>query len=236
MVTATTDNCTGAPTVTFLGDVLSNQTCANRETITRTFQAADACGNSATCSQTITVNDQTPPGITCPTNVSVSCASAVPTANTASVTVGNDNCNGIAPTITFLGDAISNQTCANRETITRTFQVSDACGNTASCAQIITVNDQTPPSIVCPTNVSVSCASAVPTANAASVTVGNDNCNGAAPTVTYLGDVISNQTCANRETITRTFQAADACANTATCAQTITVNDQTRPASFVHLM
>src|SRR4029078_5782521 len=38
-----------------------------------------------------------------------------------------------------------------------------------------------------------------------------------------------NQTCANRFTITRTYHAFDACGNSASCSQTIVVNDRTSP-------
>jgi hypothetical protein len=72
------DNCNGIPTITHLGDVISNQTCANRYTITRTYRATDECGNSSSCAQTITVNDVTPPTITCPPNVTTACAGGSP--------------------------------------------------------------------------------------------------------------------------------------------------------------
>ncbi|MFN8288688.1 MAG: PKD-like domain-containing protein [Chitinophagaceae bacterium] len=225
-VTGVSDNCGGAVTITWQGDVISNQTCANRYTITRTYRATDVCGNFAECTQTITVNDQTPPVLTCPPNITVSCASAVPAANIASVTGVSDNCGG-AVTVTWQGDVISNQTCANRYTITRTYRATDVCGNFAECTQIITVNDQTPPVITCPAPVTVSCASAVPAPNTGAVTA-TDNCGGAI-TITWRSDVISNQTCANRYTITRTYRATDVCGNFAECTQIITVNDQTPP-------
>ncbi|MBL7747458.1 MAG: HYR domain-containing protein, partial [Chitinophagaceae bacterium] len=224
-VTAT-DNCAGVVTITHQGDVISGQTCANRYTITRTYRATDVCGNFAECTQIITVNDQTPPNITCPAPVTVSCASAVPAPNTASVTA-TDNCAGVV-TVTHIGDVISAQTCANRYTITRTYRATDVCGNFAECTQIITVNDQTPPTLTCPAPVTVSCASAVPVPNIASVTGVSDNCAGVV-TVTHVGDVISAQTCANRYTITRTYRATDVCGNFAECTQIITVNDQTPP-------
>ena len=224
-VTAVT-NCGGAaPTVTVAADVISGLTCANNYVITRVFTATDACG-SATCAQTITVNDQTAPTVTCPASVTVTCAGSVPAANPASV-VTSDGCGG-AVTVTFVSDVITNQTCPSRYTITRTYQAVDACGNVATCAQTITVNDQTAPTVTCPASVTVTCASLVPAANPASV-VASDGCGGAV-TVVFVGDVISNQTCANRYTITRTYRATDLCGNVTTCAQIITVNDlQTAP-------
>ncbi|MBK6937492.1 MAG: HYR domain-containing protein [Chitinophagaceae bacterium] len=220
------DNCPGV-VVTHIGDVISNQTCANRYTITRTYRATDAANNFSECTQVITVNDQTPPAMTCPAPVTVSCASAVPAVNIAAVTGVSDNCGGTV-TVTHVGDVISNQTCANRYTITRTYRATDVCGNFTECTQVITVNDQTPPAMTCPAPVTVSCASAVPVPNIAAVTGVSDNCGGTV-TVTHVSDVISNQTCANRYTITRTYRATDVCGNFTQCTQIITVNDQTPP-------
>jgi hypothetical protein len=81
--------------------------------------------------------------------------------------------------------------------------------------------------ITCPVSVTVSCAAAVPAPNTALVTA-TDNCAGGV-TVVFVSDVISSQTCANRYTITRTYRATDVCGNSATCTQTIIVNDQTAP-------
>ena len=221
----TSDNCGGAVSVVSLGDVISNQTCANRYTITRTYRASDFCGSTATCSQTITVNDIAAPSITCPANIVVSCASAVPAPDPASITA-TDLCGG-AVTVVLVGDVITPGICANRFTVTRTYLATDLCGNLATCAQIITVNDITAPSITCPANVTVSCASAVPPASPASV-IATDLCGGAV-TLVLVDDVITPGTCANRFTVTRTYSATDLCFNTATCAQIITVNDITAP-------
>ncbi len=190
---------------------------------TTTVNVTSSAG--ASCSFTVTVNDTQPPTITCPANATVSCAAAVPAPNTASVTA-SDNCPGV--TVVFVSDVVSAQTCANRYTVTRTYRATDVAGNTATCTQIITVNDITPPTMTCPAAVTVSCASAVPAPNVASVTGVSDNCAGVV-TVTFVSDVISGQTCANRYTITRTYRATDICGNSATCTQTITVNDVTAP-------
>ncbi len=219
------DNCGGSSTVTFVGDVITNQTCANRFLVNRTYQATDACGNTETCTQIITVFDNTPPSITCPANITVQCASLIPANNPASV-VSSDNCAG-GSTVTFVGDVVSNQTCVNRFTLTRTYQAIDVCGNTATCAQTITVFDNSTPSITCPANITVQCAADVPANNPGSV-ITSDNCAGGA-TVTFVGDVVSSQTCTNRFTLTRTYQSTDACGNSATCAQTITVFDNSTP-------
>ncbi len=221
----TADNCGGTVLVVSLGDVITNQICPNRFTLTRTYRASDPCSNSATCSQTITVNDITPPSITCPANVSVSCASTVPPVATGSVTT-SDLCGGTV-SVVHLGDITTPGTCANRFSIARTYQATDLCGNSGTCAQTITVNDITPPSITCPANVTVSCASAVPPVATGSVTT-SDLCGGTV-SIVHLGDITTPGTCANRFSIARTYQATDVCGNSGTCAQTITVNDITPP-------
>ncbi|HJW31569.1 MAG TPA: hypothetical protein VJ508_20230, partial [Saprospiraceae bacterium] len=223
-VTAT-DNCNGVPVITFVDDVTSNQTCVNRYTITRTYRATDECGNSGTCTQIITVNDNTAPTLTCPAAITVQCTSQVPAPNPGSVTA-TDNCNGV-PVITFVSDVTTGQTCNSRYSLTRTYRATDECGNSATCTQVITVFDNTIPTITCPAGITVQCASLVPAPNTALVTT-SDNCNGV-PTVTFVSDVTSNQTCSNRYALTRTYQAADQCGNTATCTQVITVFDNTIP-------
>ncbi|MBK9464145.1 MAG: HYR domain-containing protein [Chitinophagaceae bacterium] len=223
-VTGVSDNCGGVVTVTFISDVISNQTCANRYTITRTYRATDVCGNFAECTQIITVNDVTPPTLTCPAPITVSCAGAVPAPNIASVTGVSDNCGGVV-TVTFISDVISNQTCANRYTITRTYRATDVCGNFAQCTQIITVNDVTAPVITCPANITVttpvgSCSAVVnftPTAT--------DNCGGA---VTIVSSPASGSAFPIGTT-TVTSTATDACGNTSTCTFTVTVNDGQLP-------
>jgi hypothetical protein len=125
--------------------------------------------------------------------------------------------------VTHVGDVYSSSPCQ----ISRTYLATDACGNTATCVQIITLSDAVPPVITCPTTVTVSCTNQVPPPLPFGGTV-SDNCGGT-PTVVHVGDVISGQTCANRYTITRTYRATDACGNTATCAAIIIVNDQTGP-------
>lgn len=221
-----TDNCTGLVTVALVNDVVSNQTCPNRYTVTRTYMATDICGNTAICTQVITVNDQKPPSITCPAPVSVSCAAAVPAPDPQSV-ITSDNCGG-SVTVTFVNDVISNQTCANRYTITRTYMAADICGNTATCTQTITVNDQTAPTITCPADITVYLAADANTCGTTvswTVPTASDNCSGTPDVKSdhQPGDVFS----VGKTVVT--YTATDACGNTATCSFNVTVVDQTPP-------
>jgi hypothetical protein len=97
------------------------------------------------CNFTITVVDNEKPVITqCAADLTVSCAANVPSPD-ISLVKATDNCGSV--TISHVGDVISNQTCANRFTLTRTYLATDSHGNTATCSQVITVNDIVPPQI-----------------------------------------------------------------------------------------
>jgi hypothetical protein len=108
-----------------------------------TLTVTDAFGATATCTAVVSVFDNLSPTITCAVNSRVNCASDVPAVNINSVTAA-DNCSVI---VTHIGDVITNQTCANRFTLTRTYKATDPSGNFVTCAQVITVNDDTPPQI-----------------------------------------------------------------------------------------
>src|SRR5204863_3933328 len=131
----TSDNCGGAVTVTFVCDVISAQTCANRYIITRTYKATHLCFPTRRSSDLITVDDETLPGITCPLPVTVQCASLVPVAGEGTGMTSDHGDGAVA--VTFVSDVISAQTCANRYTITRTYKATDVCGNFATCTQVI---------------------------------------------------------------------------------------------------
>jgi hypothetical protein len=207
-----TDNC-GTPTVTCVQGPLVGGACGG--TVTNTYTATDACGNTAVCTQVITVNDTTDPMITCPAGFSVQCLEDVPACNPGNA-MATDNC-GI-PTITCVQGPLVGGACGG--TITNTYTATDACGNTAVCTQVITVNDTTDPVIVCPADVTVACLQDVPAADI-TLPVTSDNCQ-APLVVTHEGDDVQATQC-DGGTIIRTYRVTDACGNFAECEQTITV-------------
>jgi hypothetical protein len=209
------DACNGA-TVNQLTDVTVVNGCT--KTITRTWDATDACNNhSATVSQVITIVDTTPPVIgAAGGNATIECtASPSFTPPTAS-----DACNGA--TVNQLTDVTVVNGCT--KTITRTWDATDACNNhSATVSQVITIVDTTPPVIgAAGGNATIECTASPsftpPTAS--------DACNGA--TVNQLTDVTVVNGCT--KTITRTWDATDACNNhSATVSQVITIVDTTPP-------
>ncbi len=109
--------------------------------------AADCCGNDATiCEDTADVNDAMNPVIACPADVTIECSESTAPSNTG-MAGATDNCPGTIE-ITWTDEIIPGA-CASSKTIERTWTATDACGNTDTCLQTITVQDTTAPSIVC---------------------------------------------------------------------------------------
>ena len=228
---------TGPYTVTWISDVESSpKTCDNKYTITRTYRATDShTPTPATqdCSQIITVFDNTPPSITCPPAVTVECASLIPAAATdyakfvAQGGTASDNCTG-GVTITHVIDEVTNQSCGNRYTLTRTYRATDLCGNSTDCQQVITINDQTAPTFTAPANVNIPCDASTDPDFTGRPTIDIGNCGGTNNTATY-SDVITPGSCANNYSIARTWRVSDQCGNHTEHVQTITLEDKTPP-------
>lgn len=204
----------GIPAVTFVSDVSDGNTCP--EIITRTYRVTDDFGNFIDVTQTITVDDTTNPTASNPAPVSVQCISDVPVTNIAAVTDEADNCT-VAPVVAFVSDVSDGNTCP--EIITRTYSVTDNCGNSINVIHIITVDDTTNPTASNPAPISVQYIGDVPAANVSDVTDEADNCS--TPVVAFVSDVSDGNT--NPEIITRTYSVTDDCGNTINVAQTITV-------------
>ncbi|MDD3875529.1 MAG: HYR domain-containing protein, partial [Bacteroidales bacterium] len=183
------------------------------------WTVTDGAGNTASCVQIVTVVDNVNPSIICPANVTVytdnaSCSATNVTLGTPSV---NDNCTIVsitnnAPSIFPIGTTIV------------TWTVTDGAGNTATCNQTVTVEDNENPSIICPPDVTV-----IPDAgicSASNVILGtpsvDDNCTivsitNNAPSIFPIGTTIV------------TWTVTDGAGNTATCNQTVTVEDNENP-------
>jgi uncharacterized repeat protein (TIGR01451 family) len=185
-------------------------------------------GNTSTKTITFTVEDQTAPSITCPANVVTttdagSCSATVDP-GTATAT---DNCDS-TPTI---GGTRSDNQPLNapypKGVTTITWTATDDAGNSSSCQQTVTVNDEEPPAISCPADITVGndagqCGAVV----TYTAPVGTDNCAGA-NTVQTAGLPSGSQFPVG--TTTNTFEVTDASGNKTSCSFTVTVNDVENP-------
>lgn len=110
-----------------------------------TVTATDTGGLSTNASVTVVVLDLEPPVITCTTSKVVPCS----TAWDFDAPLAVDNCGPVKVTAT---ETLTNLACGNTFSATRFWAARDASGNSATCAQTVTVLDTTPPNIVCPSN------------------------------------------------------------------------------------
>ncbi|PHN04557.1 T9SS type A sorting domain-containing protein [Flavilitoribacter nigricans] len=212
------DNCS-----TVMVDCVESQLTGNAcsGSLTRTFTANDECGNSAMCVQTVTILDDIAPELTCPDDITIECGASTDPADNGMASC-SDNCNdGTGPSFTDSVD--DSDPCA--VVITRTWTCADACGNTSTCDQIITITDTTPPAIDCPADITIQCGTPTDPGNTGMASC-SDSCNeGSGPTFTDIVD--DSNPCA--VVITRTWSCTDACGNTSTCEQIITIVDTGSP-------
>jgi len=197
------------------------------------WTATDSAGNSASCDQTVVILDNENPTITCPANITTNtepgACSATVNPGTATAT---DNCgDGNPPTVT--GTRSDNQPLNApypKGTTTIHWTATDSAGNSASCNQTVTVNDNEAPAISCPANITRSTDSGVCAANInPGMATATDNCDN--PTVTGTrSDGQPLNAPYPKGTTTITWTATDSSGNQSSCTQTITVNDTEPPA------
>ncbi|MFK7806912.1 MAG: hypothetical protein AB8F74_03835, partial [Saprospiraceae bacterium] len=99
----------------------------------------------ATCIQEITIEDTTPPTISCAPPQTLECG--LDSLIFFGTPIAFDDCDPSAPVITFV-DA-STPGCGNTGVFTRTWSATDACDNTATCQEVITIIDTTSPVVNC---------------------------------------------------------------------------------------
>ena len=206
------DNCDTQLTVA-MNSVTNDLDCGYE--IIRTWSTADACGNEASASQTSTYVDSTDPvSSNEPSDMSVECGADVPFSEPSFT----DNCEDEL-------DVVFAETSGNFSVcgydITRTWTASDVCGNQKVVSQTITISDTTAPNLLgMPSDMEVSC-DAVPAPVGVSA---SDNCD---DDVNVEFSETSTEGCPH--TITRTWTATDACGNTVSESQVLTVVDTTNP-------
>jgi hypothetical protein len=166
--------------------------------------------------QVITIEDTAPPVVVCPSDIVLNCGESTDTSATGAVIIISD-CSDV--TIIY-SDSITGS-CP--QILTRSWSIFDACGNSITCEQIITINDVQAPTIICPPDTMLTCGSLVDT-SATGVAVAIDSCSSV--TVTYEDEFSGG--CS--QTVTRTWTATDECGNSATCKQIIEVVDDSPPA------
>jgi len=187
-----------------------------RQVIIRTWTATDDCGNETTHTQTITIPpDDVPPVLSdMPADLNLICTDPIPPADMITAT---DDCTD--PIEVVFEETDDMGVCPDPRIITRTWTAMDACMNETTYTQTITVApDVTPPVFSdMPADVNLTCLDEIPPPPTVTAT---DDCDGTIPAVLTLG---TSGVCPEPTVITRTWTATDACMNTTTYTQTITI-------------
>ena len=220
------DNCSTGLSAT--GTVAAETGSGCTYSTTKSWTVTDECGNTGTATQTVTyTRDTTVPVIT------LAAASAVnpacnPTAAQIAAAFGGatvtDNCSTGLVALGTVGEETGSGCTFS---ITKSWTVTDACGNTGTASQTVTyTRDITPPVITCPAPVTVN---------------GNGQCN----VTVVIGTATATDNCGGIPTITNnapasfpvgtttvTWTATDGCGNTSTCTQLVTVKGQINVIKF----
>ena len=184
---------------------------------TVTWTVTDRSGNSATATQIVTVLDTQNPTIATLAATSVNADAGVCTYASSQLTkpTAADNCS-VASVVAFPASLALGSNSV-------TWTATDGSGLTTTSTQTVTVVDDQKPTVIAPSNVTVS---ANVSCNATGVDLGipttTDNCSVAstsndAPATFPLGDT------------TVTWTVTDGSGNTATATQTVTVVDNQKP-------
>ncbi|NNM25264.1 MAG: hypothetical protein HKO59_04640 [Phycisphaerales bacterium] len=147
VVTLTAEVSGGAGEVTYLWSTgETTPTIDVTEPDTYSVTVTDATG-MCEASDSIVIEagaDDAAPVIDCPADTSVDCSASTDPADTGTA-IATDDCD-VDPGVSH-SDEVTPGACAGDFTITRTWTAMDATGNTATCVQMITVTDTTPPAI-----------------------------------------------------------------------------------------
>ncbi|MFN2380793.1 MAG: gliding motility-associated C-terminal domain-containing protein [Bacteroidales bacterium] len=234
------DNC-GIDPGSFIhtGDVSDGNSCP--ETITRSYSISDVNGNSIACSQEIIVNDLTSPVMIMPPDMAAECISLIdpPYTDYAAFTAASgsaaDNCAINEASFSHVSDVSDGLACP--ETITRTYSISDNCGNMVTGTQTIVVMDTRSPDVTGTLNDSAleGCEAAdrpAPESTVAGIEalagslLITDNCSADADIMVASSDVISGSCPVE---IVRTYTLTDECGNSTILTHRIYITDSTSP-------
>src|SRR5439155_25594662 len=114
-------------------DVTTPGSCANAYSVTLGRASTRACGNRSTASQTITVEDHSNPTLS---GVGADATIECPATPVFSTPTASEICGTATLTV---ADVTTPGSCANAYSVKRTWTATDACSNSSTASQTITV-------------------------------------------------------------------------------------------------
>jgi large repetitive protein len=217
---AVADICDKSPTVSLRESKVAGG-CYDSYYLKREWTARDKTGNTAVVTQTIYVQDKRAPTFSTPSNVTVDCAAIPKAALPVDLNI-KDNC---AKSVTVnLNEIRQDGICANKYLLTRIYTVSDKCSNKTTKSQLVYVQDVKIPTVTnVPADATVSCTS-VPAMILPAIA---DNCSKTVK-VKIVQEVLPTS-CIDNYGLRRTWTMTDACNNSVSASQIITVKDDVKP-------
>ena len=213
------DNCTASLTFQYEDDPAGLTGCGGTGTLLRTFTATDACGNTSSCTQTIQILGEKPT-ISCPEAITISCQQEPDPALTGTAAAGELQCPGPLE-LHYEDDPTGLTGCGGTGELIRTWTVADTCGLMASCTQMITLVDETPPNLTCPTDTTALCSGTpAPDPTLTGFPEGEDNCSSSL-NYDFEDDASGVTNCEGA--LLRIWTATDECGNSSQCEQKITL-------------
>lgn len=225
LATNASDACSGIDNITDDAPGSFDEPC---ETLTVTFNVHDNCGATTQWVATYTTIDTVAPVLTgVPEDITLNCEDPIPA---PPVVTATDNCtNPLVPAFAEVNTQVVDGSCNEYEyTITRTWTVSDSCGNQTIGTQVITIEDAEAPEFTVPGDATISCdEDPLDLTLTGDVTDASDNCD---PDVSvFFTDVTEAGSCPHSFTIIRTWRARDTCGNVTGKIQTINIADGEAP-------
>ncbi|MEM7162301.1 MAG: T9SS type A sorting domain-containing protein [Bacteroidota bacterium] len=135
-----TDNCPDPVSVTYSVNPNAKNHCGYTTKI-HTWTIIDAAGNSTSISQTITMCDiEAPEFDNCPEDITVECHPGAPA---PALVTAYDDCEGVIDPV--FSEEIIPGDCPGNYQVVRTWTATDSHDNSATCTQVITVQDTEAP-------------------------------------------------------------------------------------------
>ncbi|MFP2996736.1 gliding motility-associated C-terminal domain-containing protein [Spongiivirga sp. MCCC 1A20706] len=225
------DKCDPSVCIVNFEEIISGQDdgCAANYLITRTWKVRDCSGNENVHVQTIAIEDNNAPEFEqdLPENYTVECTSEIPDAETLTAV---DACDASLCAVNFNEVIIGKDDgCDANYQVKRIWKTRDCAGNENAHIQIITVEDNTPPSFVqtLPTDAIFECDADIPDAPAITAV---DSCDSSVCIVDFNEEIIGqDDDCPATFQIIRTWSTKDCADNTVSHTQTLTFEDNTAP-------
>lgn len=191
--------------------------CSNIGANNVILTVTDASGNSSSCNAVVTIEDTTPPEVFCQNITLQLDANGSVFIDAADIDNGSNDICGIASTT--LSNSIFN--CSNVGANTVILTVTDTSGNTSTCIASVTVQDVTPPTMICQ-NITVELdASGTAFISELDIDVGTSDACGIANVFIDINSFSCDDLGANNVLLS----ATDTFGNTASCTAIVTVVD-----------